>query len=184
MPWTSCDRLFGRIVAVGLLTVGLPVTQALAQQPAAKPAPAPAAAAPSPAHIAAARELIVATGISRSFEAVIPQLMDRLGTSLTQTRPELIRDLNAVLVELKPDFDKQADQMVDSAARVYAALMSEHDIKTAVAFFKTDVGRKYIESQPAFLTNLAGPMQTWQQQVSSYMVTRVRAEMRKKGHEL
>jgi hypothetical protein len=171
-------------LAVSLLAGTLFGGMAVAQQPT-KPAPAkPEAAAPTPAHIEAARELVIASGISRSFAVVIPQLMDQLGTSLTQTRPDLIRDLNTVLEQLKPDFDKQTDQIIDSSARLYAGLMTEAEIKTALAFFNSDVGRKYVNVQPPFMANMLPLMQNWQQQVSSYIVTRVRAEMRKKGHEM
>jgi hypothetical protein len=156
----------------------------MAAQPAS-PSPAGTnASEPSPSQIAAARSLVIANGMPRSFAVIIPQFMDQIGTALTQTRPELIRDLNVVLEQLKPEFDKQADEMVDSAARIYAKLMSEQDLKTAAAFFNSDTGRKYVETQPAFLNEVVVAMQGWQQKISTAMMTRVRTEMRKKGHEL
>ncbi|MGH6937301.1 MAG: hypothetical protein ACRED2_14240, partial [Methylocella sp.] len=51
-------------------------------------------AAPSLSHLAAARALVIASGMSRSFSIIIPQFMDQIGSSLTQTRPELLHDLN------------------------------------------------------------------------------------------
>jgi hypothetical protein len=141
-------------------------------------------AAPSPSHLAAARALVVACGMSRSFSIVIPQFMDQIGTSLTQTRPELIRDLNAVLTQLKPEFDRQADEMVDIAAQIFVKLMSEQDLKAAVAFFESPAGKKYVETQPAFVTEVVTAMQGWQGKISTDMMTRVRAEMKKKGHEI
>jgi hypothetical protein len=141
-------------------------------------------AAPSPSHLAAARALVVACGMSRSFSIIIPQFMDQIGSSLTQTRPELIHDLNAVLTGLKPEFDKQADEMVDIAAQIYVKQISEQDLKAAVAFFESPAGKKYVETQPAFLTEVVTAMQGWQGKISTDMMTRVRAEMKKKGHEL
>ena len=75
--------------------------QAAPNTPPGQTGPGPAA--PSPSHLAAARALVVACGMSRSFSIIIPQFMDQIGSSLTQTRPELIHDLNAVLTGLKPD---------------------------------------------------------------------------------
>jgi uncharacterized protein len=158
-----------------------------AQQAAPNPPPGqagPAPGAPSPSHLAAARALVIACGMSRSFSIIIPQFMDQIGSSLTQTRPELLHDLNAVLTALKPEFDKQADEMVDIAAQIYVKQMSEQDLKAAVAFFESPAGKKYVETQPAFLTAVVTAMQGWQGKISTDMMTRVRAEMKKKGHEL
>jgi hypothetical protein len=165
----------------------LAVLAGLATSPAevkAQQAAAPAAAEPSPSQLAVARQLVIASGMSRSFVVVIPQFMDQIGTALTQTRPELIRDLNTVMVQLKPEFDKQADEMVDIAARIYLKEMSEQELKTAVAFFESPTGRKYVETQPAFLTELVTAMQAWQAKISTDMMTRVRVEMKKLGHEI
>lgn len=110
--------------------------------------------------------------------------MDQIGTALTQTRPELIRDLNVVLTELKPEFDKQADEMVDIAAQIYVKQMSEADLMAAVGFFESPAGKQYVATQPAFLTDLVTAMQGWQGKISTNMMTRVRAEMKKKGYDL
>jgi uncharacterized protein len=144
----------------------------------------PAPTTPSPSHLAAARALVIACGMSRSFSIIIPQFMHQIGSSLTQTRPELTHDLNAVLAGLKPEFDKQADEMVDIAAQIYVKQMSEQDLKAAVAFFESPAGKKYVETQPAFLTEVVTAMQGWQGKISTDMMSRVRAEMKKKGHEL
>jgi hypothetical protein len=145
---------------------------------------APDTAEPSVAHVEAARELILATGISRSFQIIIPEFMDQIGGTLTQTRPELAGDLNLVLGNLKPEFDKQADEMIDLSARIYAHLLSERDIRAILAFFKSDAGTKYVNAQPLFLNQLVAGMQAWQQKISVNMMTRVRQEMHKKGHDL
>ena len=143
---------------------------------------APAAASPS--HLAAARALVIACGMSHSFAFVVPQLMDQIGSSLTKTRPELKSDLSAVLTELKPEFDKKVDEMIDIAAQVYVKEMSEHDLQTAVAFFESPAGRQYVETQPAVLIEVVTAMQGWQDKVSTDLMARVRAEMKKKGHEI
>ncbi len=138
----------------------------------------------SPSHLAAARVLVVASGMSRSFSVVIPQFMDQIGSSLAQTRPELIRDLNDVLAQLKPEFDKFADEMDDIAAQIFAKQLSEADLKAAVAFFDSPAGRQYVATQPAVLTDIVTAMQGWQGKVSTDMMTRVREEMKKRGHDI
>ena len=165
----------------------LVAVESRAQQAAPNTPPAqtgPGTTAPNPAHLGAARALVIACGMSRSFSIIIPQFMDQIAQSLTQTRPEIARDLNAVLKQLKPEFDHQADEMVDIAAQIYVKQLSEQDLEAADAFFESPAGKKYVETQPAFLTEVVTAMQGWQGKISTDMMTRVRAEMKKKGHEL
>ena len=122
--------------------------------------------------------------MSRSFAIVIPQFLDQIGTRLTQTRPDLIKDLNTVMEQIKPEFDKRVDQMVDTAARLYAERLSEQELKDTSNFFKSASGVKFVEQQPLVLNALYVSMQGWQQQLSGDMMTRVREEMKKKGHEM
>ena len=160
-----------------------PMTAPAALKPPPLPVP-PDAANPTPAHIAKARKLILATGISRSFQIIIPEFMEQIGNSLTQSRPDLVGDMNLVLQQLRPEFDRQSDEMIDQSARIYATLLSEKDIDTINAFFDSDAGKKYVGAQPLFLNQLVSGMQAWQQKISITMMSRVREEMKKKGHDL
>jgi uncharacterized protein len=183
-----------KINAVNLgLCLALPLAPLLgtsesrAQQAAPNTPPAqtgPGSTAPSPSQLAAARTLVTASGLSRSFTIIIPQFMDQIAQSLTQTRPEIAKDLNAVLTQLKPEFDRQGDEMINIAAQIYAKQMSEQDLKSADAFFESPAGKKYVETQPTFLTEVITAMQGWQGKISTDMMTRVREEMKKKGHEI
>ena len=181
----------GAMTAV-VLVLGLQAT-AFAQQAPAPATPAPPAASPSvppvatpepPAsQLAAARDVVVSSGMSRSFTPMIPQLMEQIGPVLTRTRPEMAKDLAEVLKQLQPEFDKKTDEMIDIAAHVYVRRMSEEELKQTAAFFNSPVGMKYVESQPAMLDELVVAMQAWTQQISNFMMTRVRQEMTKKGHQ-
>ncbi len=159
-------------------------TQQLGTQQAAVPAPPIVDPTPSAAHIAKARRLILATGISRSFQIIIPEFMDQIGTTLTQSRPELIPDTDTVLEKLRPEFERQSDEMIDQSARIYATLLSEQDIDAILGFFDSGAGKKYVGAQPLFLNQLVSGMQAWQQKISINMMTRVREEMKKRGHDL
>ncbi len=182
-------RLMATLVVLG--SMGTPFARAqqlesqrIGAQQAAVPAPPIVDPTPSAAHIAKARRLILATGISRSFQIIIPEFMDQIGTTLTQSRPELIPDTDTVLEKLRPEFEKQSDEMIDQSARIYATLLSETDIDAILAFFDSGAGKKYVGAQPLFLNQLVSGMQAWQQKISINMMTRVREEMKKKGHDL
>jgi uncharacterized protein len=172
-------RLAG-ISAAMILSVGL-----AAAQPA-RPAPtAPAAQEPvySASHLAVAREVAVASGITRSLDVVAPQLMDKLRDQAV-TRPDLTKDLNEVLNALHPETDLLKQQMLGTVARILAARMSETELTDVANFFKSPSGRKYVESQPQVLDDFVREMELWSHDVAEYLMVRVRAEMGKRGHQL
>jgi hypothetical protein len=151
----------------------------------AAPAPAAPTATPaSPAALAAARDVVTGSGLSRSFETYVPQYMDQLKRSILTTRPEIGKELTEVMEALKPEFESQKDEMITTAARIYALRMSEADLREAAAFFKTPGGQRYVQAQPQVLDDLFGQMQVWTQRLSELMVGRVRTELKKKNVEM
>ena len=164
-----------------------------AQQAPAAPADAtapPVAPLPSlpqpqpdvpPAQLAAARDVVISSGMARSFEPMVPQLEEQIPLVVTRTRPEFAKDLTGVLAGLQPEFAKKTDEMIDIAAKIYARGMSEDELKTTAAFFNSPAGKKYVDAQPLMLDQLVVAMQAWTQETSSYMMKRVQVEMEKRG---
>jgi hypothetical protein len=174
------------------LALAAPCAPALAQ--AKKPAQlAPAAntpAANTPAapaytanHLALAREVMLNSGISRSFDAIIPSFADQIRKQAI-TRPELQKDLDQVLIALQPELELQKQRMIDIAARTYAAKFSEAELTDIANFFRSAAGKRYVEMQPALLDEMVGAMQNWTEEVSEYIMVRTRAEMAKRGFDM
>ncbi len=149
--------------------------------PGAAPAPAPN---PAPSHLAVARQLVVASGLSRAFLGVVPDMASKLNANLAQTRPEIARDLKATLDALQPEFAAYNEDIVTFAGVVYTTLMSEQECKDALAFFNSPIGKKYVDVQPGVFANMGPAMGEWSKSVSVRMMDRVRVEMKKKGHDL
>jgi uncharacterized protein len=162
--------------------------QAPVQQVPAQPAP-PTAAAPalapiSEAHLAAAREVVIGSGLSRGFDGMIPQIADQIRGGFSRTRPELIKDMEEALRPIIGELSKQTDQMITSASRLFAVRLSEAELKEIGAFFKTAAGQKYVNTQGPMLNELFTEMQVFSQTLGNVMMDRLREEMRKKGHQL
>ena len=173
-------RLAPRLAAVCLAA-------ALGGDPVAAQQPQPGAPAPqqqfTPGHLAAARDVAIGSGITRSFDAIAPQFYEQIKQGAV-TRPELIKDLDQVLEALKPEMELQKQQMIGIAARIFAGRMSEAELKDVVAFFKSSSGAKYVEAQPLVLDDLVVEMERWTQGVADYLIVRVRTEMGKRGHQM
>lgn len=170
------------------LALAAPVTPVLAQAKKPAPAPAPTAAAPSaPAysanHLALAREVMLSSGIARSFDSIIPSFADQIRKQAI-TRPEIQKDLEEVLIAIQPEMELQKQRLIDIAARTYAAKFSEAELTDIANFFRSPAGKRYVEMQPALLDEMVRAMQGWTEEVSEYIMVRTRAEMAKRGHEL
>ncbi|MCG5247738.1 DUF2059 domain-containing protein [Methylorubrum extorquens] len=194
-----------RLAALGgpflaaLLSQAVLVPAAQAQQPAAKPpttspkptvkpgAAPPAAAAPEPdlsaAHLALAREVMLSSGIARSFDSIIPTMAEQIRKNAV-TRPDLAKDLDEVLKGLDSEMELQKQRLINIAARIYAKRLNEAELTDIVTFFRSPAGKRYVETQPQILDDMVGAMQDWTQEVSEYIMVRTRAEMGKRGHQL
>ncbi|WP_342109432.1 DUF2059 domain-containing protein [Methylobacterium sp. SI9] len=185
-----------RLIATLGLALGLTLPSAAfaqAHKPApTKPAPAqpstpaantPAPAAITPSHLALAREVMLSSGIARSFDSVLPAFADQIRKQAV-TRPELAKDLDEVLASLQPEMELQKQRMIDIAARTYASKFSETELQEIATFFRSPAGKHYVEAQPQLLDEMVQEMQDWTQDVSEYVMVRVRAEMGKRGHQM
>ena len=97
---------------------------------------------------------------------------------------ELTKDLDEVLTALGPEMELQKQRMIDNAARIYATKLSEAELQDIATFFRSPAGKRYVETQPQVLDEMVQAMQTWTQDVSEYVMVRVRAEMTKRGHQM
>jgi hypothetical protein len=167
-------------------------TPPAAPAPPAATAPAPAASAPpaatssapagpSPAAIAAADRILATIGLKQSIAIVVPGMMQELETNVTRTRPEIRDSLRATLKTIQPEFDQTARQTYSEAASMLASQMSEQDITQVAAFFDSPAGKKYVAVTPVFLQNLSDVTGAWREKLSTEILERARAEMKKKG---
>ena len=155
---------------------------ALAQT--AAPAQAPAATAATESQLAAARDLITSSGAQRTFDSVLPSVIGQVRQTFSRQHPEMIKDIEASLKEIEPEVEAKRTDILNIAAKVYAARMTEQELKDSAAFFKSPTGQKYVQSQPAIFDDLFSEVRAWMAEVSDFTVSRLRTEMKKRGHDL
>ena len=138
-------------------------------------------AVPSVASIAAADTILGTIGLKQSIAIVVPGMMQELETNVTRTRPEIRDSLRATLKTIQPEFDQTARQTYIQAESMLVSQMSEQDITQVAAFFDSPAGKKYVEVTPVFLQNLSDVTGNWREKLSTDILERARAEMKKKG---
>ncbi|MFK8252017.1 DUF2059 domain-containing protein [Ancylobacter terrae] len=170
----SLARLLLASAAAGFLLAGAP---AQAQQPAA----APAAQEVPPAKLQLAKDVVDANGEARSFDNIVPNILEQAANSFVQANPDLIRDLREVAVGLVPEFEKRKGEIVDILARTYAVNFTETELKEMLAFYRTQTGRKMVEQRQAMVDQGLRGVQQWGRGLAREMEDRVRQEMKKRG---
>ncbi len=108
---------------------------------------------PTASHLAAARDVAAASGMTRSFDAMTEPFLDQL-QQMNVTRPEIKKDLDEVTAMLRPEIEMQKEKMLDNVARVFALQLTEPELKEIAAFYKTPTGVKYVNVQPGLLDDI------------------------------
>jgi hypothetical protein len=174
----------GRLALVMFAALSVSAQAADTTPPAAPAAPAAttdAAPTPSPAAIAAADTILNSIGLKQQIALVVPGMMQELETNVTRTRPEIKDSLRVTLKAIQPEFDETARQTYVQAEGQLASQMSEQDITQVAAFFNSPAGKKYVQVTPVFVQNLGDLTGAWREKLSTDILERARAEMKKKG---
>jgi hypothetical protein len=169
MPLSLARTLRGGLIALSL-AAALP---AAAQQ-----------AQPSATQVQLARELIESNGSLRALDEIVPNYLEQARRMFAQNNPDLTGPLGEVTVSLRKEFEAKRGEVLDGIANAYASRFTEAELKELVAFYKSPTGKKFVTVLPAVLQESFERMQAWSAKLSEEMVGRIRAEMRKKGHEL
>jgi hypothetical protein len=139
---------------------------------------------PTPSHLQAAREVVELTGVTLNIDNIFREFKEGTAQLLGATRPEMTKDMNEVVAALEPEAKKRADEMNKVAVEIFAAKMTEADLKEVAAFFKSPVGERYTKLRPQAMEELYKVLQPWSVQTSNYLFDRFSQEMRKRGHTL
>lgn len=159
-----------RAVALGLALAATTVC-AQAQQPSA-------------ATLANARELMELKGVKNLVEPVVVGVVNQTTSTILQTNPGLSKDLDEVSAQLRTEYQPRIAEMTNEIVRLYAQRFTEQELKEAVAFYKTPAGKKILTEEPKILDESYARIQQWANRLQDEVMTRVRVEMKKRGHNL
>jgi len=139
---------------------------------------------PTPAAVAVAKELIVLKGSTQLWDAVVPGVIEQVKAVFMQTNPALGKELNDIAAQLRTEYAPRASQLVDQVAQLYARTFTEQELKDALTFYKSPLGRKIVNEEPKVLDDGFRRIQQWANKFSEEVMSKMRAEMKKKGYDL
>ncbi|MBB1247370.1 MULTISPECIES: DUF2059 domain-containing protein [unclassified Rhizobium] len=142
------DRI-GRAALVAGMMFGFGASLAVAQESI------------SDAHLKAARSAMKAIKITEPFDAILPNIAQRLKGTLIQSSPnyeQLINDtVDAKALELaarRADLEKEA-------AAIYAKTFSEEELNQIAAFYSGPAGQKLLKDGPLVIRQLSKAADIW-----------------------
>jgi hypothetical protein len=138
---------------------------------------------PSPDAIALAASILNDIGLNNSVAAVVPLTLRELERNIAAIHPEMQSALTESSVAILPEFAKSDEKVLGDLAHVFAARMTEQELRDTKAFFESPVGKKYLEAQPVILQEFSVATGVWRRQLSNDLLSRLRQEMKKKGYE-
>jgi hypothetical protein len=159
-----------RAVALGLALAAASVC-AQAQQPSA-------------ATLATARELVDIKGVKKLVEPVVVGVVQQTTGTILQTNPGLTKDLDEVSAQLSTEYQPRVAEMTNEIVKLYAQRFTDQELKEAVAFYKSPAGKKILTEEPKILDETYARIQQWANRLQDEVMTRVRVEMKKRGHNL
>lgn len=168
--YSTAKPFCATLLALGLtLTVG--IATAAAQQPSATA-------------VATAKEVITAKGADGLYRPLVSGVIERTKIVLLQTNPMLSKDLNEVAAKLHADYATRSAELMTEVAKIYASRFTEQELKDALTFYKSPLGRKLVTEEPNILDQSMRTAQTWAEALSQEIIAKIRAEMKKRGHDI
>ena len=140
---------------------------------------------PSPAAIEIARQLVLVKGGNKTFDPVVPGVIETAKNMFLPTNPNLSKDLTEVANQLRKQYDEpKRAELLNEVAKSYAQRFTEQELKDLLAFYKTALGQKVIVEEPLALETSLKRAQDWANNFSEEIIAKMREEMRKRGANL
>jgi uncharacterized protein len=166
-----------RVLSAAGLVLGLALAGAPTQAQTNPPPPTPAA-------IAAAKELLAMKHADQMYANAVPGVVERTKNELMQTNINYQKDLNEVAVIVAQKLAGRQAEIGDGMAKVYASQFTEQELKDLVVFYKSPLGQKLLNAEPASIQMSMAYLNQWAQTFAETVNAEFRAEMRKRGKQI
>jgi hypothetical protein len=146
--------------------------------------PAIRAQTPTPDAMTAARSLVNTMKLADQYKALLPAILLGLKPALTQDRPEIEQDYDAMMPMIAEAFTPYYSSMVDGVAAVYASNFTAAELRDIEAFYRQPTGQKLLEKMPVVSQQALAVGQEIGRKAAEDLRQRLTEALRQKGHKL
>ncbi len=139
---------------------------------------------PSAEAVDTARQIVALKGGETIFNTLIPGVIEQSKYMFEQQNPNLGNALRDVATKLRNELTPRQSELTSEVAKVYASRFTEKEIKDLLAFYQSPLGRKLVAEEPKALDQSMTYAQDWARRLSDEVVVKMRAEMKKLGHDI
>jgi hypothetical protein len=135
-------------------TIALATAICLASPALADPEPAPAAeaAAPAdPARVAAARELLEVTGVTKQMDNMVDAMTSGFAKGAQADKSEVGKKISEQFDQSMKKLLGYKDQMISDFADLYARKFTVEEMKSVTDFYRSGAGAKFIAMTPELM---------------------------------
>lgn len=141
-------------------------------------------AQPSPAAILLAKQIMDLKHVKDLYNPLVRGVVIKARDTFMQTNFMWAKDLNEIAIQLEQKYAPRADELVDIAARAYASHFTEAELKQLLTFYQSPLGQKVIIEEPKALNDSMNAADKWADNLSLEVIDSMRAEMKKRGHDI
>ncbi len=147
-------------------------------------------AAPKPAHppsqaaVLLAKQILEIKHADSIFDPLIRGVVIKTRDFFMQTNFMWGRDLNEVADNLIKQYSARSGELMNDAARIYASHFTEPELKQLLTFYQSPLGQKVIAEEPKAADESMAMAGSWADNLSEEVINKMRAEMKKRGHDM
>ena len=143
-----------------------------------------AAHQPSQAAVLLAKQILETKHADNIFDPLIRGVVVKTRDFLMQTNFMWGKDLNEVADNLIKQYSVRSGELMNDAARIYASHFTEPELKQILAFYQSPLGQKVIIEEPKTADESMTMAGNWADKLSEEVMGKMRAEMKKRGHDM
>lgn len=129
-------------------------------------------------HLAQARAALAAIKGTDQFDAILPQAADALKSELIQKDPNLEALISSTVDNEVLALASRRGDLEGEAARVYAKVFTEEELKAIADFYVTDAGKKLIKEGPIATRGIVDAANVWQAGVARDLASNVAGKLK------
>jgi hypothetical protein len=139
---------------------------------------------PSAGSVALAKELIALKGGQQMFDNVVAGVVESVKNQFLPTNPQLSKPLSDVAAQLRTELEPKKGEIFTQVATAYARHFTENELKELLTFYRTPLGKKVLTEESNAVEDGFKRATEWQGAFSEQVLSKFRAEMKKKGYDL
>jgi hypothetical protein len=143
---------------------------------------APRAGTSTPEALAAAQELLRATGAAALAETTMAQTSQQITAALAQSSGKPAAEVQQIVEDvLMPEFRARIPELMAFTAQLWASQMTAAELRELAAFYETPLGRRLTEVTPTVASQSALFGMRWGQEVGLSALNKHRDTLRSRG---